>query len=44
MQNQSSNIIFDASIRDDDNSRGIRGNLKSNIIKIFDITLDVSRV
>ena len=37
-------MIFDASIRDDDNRERIRESLKSDIIKIFDITLDVSRV
>jgi len=43
MQNQSSNLIFDTSIRNDYRSKEIREGLKGNIIKIFDMTLDISR-
>jgi len=43
MWNQSGNLIFDASIKDDNGSEEIRGGFKSDIIKIFDMTFDISK-
>jgi len=37
-------MIFDASIRDNNSKGGIRESLENDIIKILDITLDISRV
>jgi len=37
-------LIFDVSIKDDYGSKGIGGDLESDIVKIFDIILDISRV
>jgi len=44
VQNRGGDMIFDASIRDDNGREGIIESLKSAIIKIFDMTLDVLRV
>jgi len=44
VQNRDSNMIFNTSIRDNDSKGMIKESLESNVVKILDMTLDISKV